>query len=104
MASLTLLDEWNSGGAGAGTLDSNTADLASLLLDDSQNEYPGSPTAVQKQGPCLLEALERNVARSVPIEHVVTAMYLCWFTTSCITCDFYSFMEIVLVCTGAGGE
>jgi hypothetical protein len=63
MASLNLLDEWESDQAGTGTIEGTAGDLSTLLLDDSQDEFPGSPTSVQKSGPCVLEAMERNVAR-----------------------------------------
>lgn len=65
MASVNVLDEWESDQVGTSTIEGTAGDLAGLLLDDSQDDFPGSPTSPQKQGPCALEPLERSVARCV---------------------------------------
>jgi hypothetical protein len=58
---MSLLDDWETGRAG--TVDDIGRNLAATSLEDSQDEFPGSPTLGQDRGLCALEPVDRQLTR-----------------------------------------
>ncbi len=59
---MSLLDEWETGRVSI--VDDIGRNLAvTSLADDSQDEYPGSPTIGQDRGLCALEPVDRQLTR-----------------------------------------